>query len=134
MITGRCECGGVKYQAGGEVTDFSHCHCSMCRRLHGAPFVSFAGVNEVDFEWLSGTDHLKIYASSDKNNRYFCTDCGSHLQVRSSEEPGVIYLTLGTTDGSPTLPAGYHQFAGSKAAWVDICDSLPTYAGSIDDD
>ena len=25
-------------------SDFSHCHCSQCRRLHGAAFASFAGV------------------------------------------------------------------------------------------
>ena len=133
MISGRCECGSVTYEAGGNVSDFSHCHCSQCRRLHGAPYVSFAGVDEDKFKWTSGEEHVKIYASSQKNDRYFCDICGSHMQVRSHLEPGVIYLTLGTTDGDPDLPAGYHQFADSKAPWVEILDGLPTYPGPIDD-
>lgn len=36
MITGRCECGRVRYEVDGDITDFSHCHCSQCRRLHSA--------------------------------------------------------------------------------------------------
>lgn len=133
MISGRCECGVVAYTAGGDVSDFSHCHCSMCRRLHGAAFVSFAGVGEDQFAWSQGADSVKIYASSARNDRYFCRHCGSQLQVRSSDEPGVIYIALGTVEGSPALPAGYHQFIDSKAPWIDVTDDLPTYPGSIDD-
>lgn len=52
MITGRCECGEVSYQINSEVTDFSHCHCSQCRRLHGAAFASFGGVEKDSFKYL----------------------------------------------------------------------------------
>ena len=125
MIEGRCECGAVHYEVDGNITDFSHCHCAMCRRLHGAPYVSFGGVDEAQFKWASGEDRLKIYASSAKNDRYFCSDCGSQLQVRSKEEPGVIYLAMGTVSGDPELPDGYHAYVDSKAPWVDINDDLP---------
>jgi hypothetical protein len=43
MITGRCECGKIKYSVEAEITDFSH--CSQCRCLHGAAFASCAGVS-----------------------------------------------------------------------------------------
>ena len=90
MISGRCECAAVTYEAGGEVSDFSHCHCGQCRRLHGAPYVSFAGVDEDKFHWTSGEEHVKIYKSSAKNDRYFCSLCGSHLQVRSNLVAGAV--------------------------------------------
>ncbi len=44
MIEGGCQCGTLRYAADGEVSDLSHCHCSMCRKLHGAAYVTFAAV------------------------------------------------------------------------------------------
>ena len=64
MITGRCECRLVRYEADGEITDFSHCHCSQCRRLHGATYASFAGVAKDSFRYLSGENDVKIFMSS----------------------------------------------------------------------
>jgi len=117
----------------GDISDFSHCHCSQCRRLQGAPYVSFAEVGEAQITWKSGRDELKVYASSPKNERFFCPNCGAHIMVISQEEPGVTYLTMGCVEGNPELPAGYHQFVESKAPWVEIGDHQPQFAGSVDD-
>ena len=66
MINGRCECGRVQYQVDGEINDFSHCHCSQCRRLHGAAFASFGGVLRRDLHYVSGeqdlAEHLHLTA------------------------------------------------------------------------
>ena len=77
MITGHCECGRVSYEIDSDINDFSHCHCSQCRRLHGAPFVTFAGISRDGFRYVSGESDVKVYASSEKNDRYFCGTCGS---------------------------------------------------------
>ena len=61
MITGSCECREIKYQLDGDITDFCHCHCSQCRRMHGAAFASFAGVSKSDFSYLSGNPVLDRY-------------------------------------------------------------------------
>lgn len=129
MINGHCECGSVRYTVHGPIVDFSHCHCSNCRRLHGAPYVSFAGVKYADFQWLSDEKAMKVYASSAKNDRYFCVNCGSQLMVISEDYPGMIYLALGAVDGAPELPAGYHQYVDSRAPWLEICDDLPQFSG-----
>lgn len=124
MITGRCECGRVTYAVDGEITDFSHCHCSQCRRLHGAAFASFGGVARDKFRYLSGEEVLGIYASSDTSDRVSCSVCSSQILVDYKPEPDVLYITMGTVDGSPTCPTPYHQFVGSKASWYEICDDL----------
>jgi hypothetical protein len=105
----------------------------MCRRLHGAPYVSFAGVEDDGFRWTSGEELLKTYASSPKNDRYFCSNCGSQLLVISKDEPGVRYLALGTVAGKPDLPPGYHAYTDSKAEWLEICDDLPQFPGNADE-
>ncbi len=133
VIEGGCECGAIRYETAGQVTDFSHCHCSQCRRLHGAPYVSFAGVVLADMTWKSGPGALRVYDSSAKNRRYFCASCGSQIMVVSAEEPDVAYLALGCIDGDPELPDGYHQFVDSKAPWVNILDELPQFPEAVDE-
>ena len=124
MITGRCECGEVSYKVDAEITDFSHCHCSQCRRLHGAAFASFGGVARDKFQYLSGQSSLKIYASSDAIDRMSCSVCSSQILVDYKPEPDVLYIAMGTVNGSPECPTGYHQFVGSKAPWYEINDGL----------
>ena len=127
MITGRCECGSVRYQVDGEINDFSHCHCSQCRRLHGAAFASFGGIARNDFSYLSGQPDLTMYASSDDHTRVFCRICGSNIMVELDLEPESLYLAMGTVDGDPTCPPGYHIFVGSKAPWYQLDDLSVRY-------
>ena len=124
MITGRCECGEVSYEVDAEISDFSHCHCSQCRRLHGAAFASFGGVSRDKFKYLSGQSALRIYASSDTSDRVSCSVCGSQILVDYKPEPDTLYIAMGTVDGAPDCPTGYHQFVGSKAPWYEISDGL----------
>lgn len=124
MIEGRCECGKVRFEADGPIEDFSHCHCSQCRRMHGAAYATFAGVARSGFRYLSGESDLTTYSSSASLDRVFCSTCGSNILVALLSEPEAIYLSMGAIDGDPPRPAGYHIFVGSKAAWHEITDDL----------
>ncbi|MDG1857816.1 MAG: GFA family protein [Emcibacteraceae bacterium] len=120
MITGRCECAKITYQIDGEIFDYSHCHCSQCRRLHGAEYASFGGVKRSEFSYLTGEDHLGHFASSPSHDRVFCKNCGSSIMVALDDEPEGYYVSMGTMDGNPKLPPEYHIFVGSKAPWHTI--------------
>lgn len=56
-----------------------------------------------------------------------CGNCGSQVVNYMREEPQEAYLTMGTVDGNPDLPPGYHFFVASKAPWIEINDGLPQY-------
>jgi hypothetical protein len=127
MINGRCECGRVRYEIDADITDFSHCHCGQCRRLHGAAYATFGGVTRDKFRYVAGEADLKTYASSETNDRIFCAVCGSNILVDCKPEPDTLYICMGTVDGDPPRPTGYHQFVGSKAAWHEITDDLKQY-------
>ena len=47
-ITGGCFCGAIRWEADG-VFDAGYCHCSVCRRISGAPVYSFVHFKEGDF-------------------------------------------------------------------------------------
>ncbi len=127
MIKGRCECGNVQYEVNGELTEFCHCHCSVCRKLHGAAFVTWGGVARDEFSYTSGANDVKAYAFSDNADSIFCTHCGSRLLVDYKPEREMLYITLGTVIGDVDCPPGFHQFVGSKAPWFEISDDLPQY-------
>ena len=134
MFQGRCECGAVRYRVDGDIHDFSHCHCSQCRRLHGAAFATFAGTRLEHFQYTAGAGEVSAYASSDTHQRLFCRHCGSSLGVTLTDEPDDIYLAMGTVEGNPPRPLAYHIFVGSKAPWHDVLDAAPQYETFPDGD
>ncbi len=127
MIKGHCECKSVSFEADSEITDYSHCHCSQCRRMHGAAFATFAGVASDKFQYLSGESDLSVYASSNSHNRVFCKVCGSNILVELTDYPDELYLSMSTIEGDPPRPTGYHIYVGSKARWYEIGDGLRQY-------
>lgn len=127
MIEGGCLCGKVRYAVDGSIGQVTHCHCSMCRRIHGAAFGTYGAVSYDDFRWLSGESLVKTYRSSDVMERTFCGECGSTLQAHFAVEPDEVYLALGTVDGDPGCRPDAHIFVGSKAPWYEITDSVPQY-------
>ncbi len=126
MVRGSCLCGGAAYEIDGELEPMAHCHCSICRKHHGAPFVTFVGVNTSQFRWVKGQDLVTEYESSPGSRRGFCRICGSSLP-RRVPEGALFFLPAGTLDDDPgTRPQG-HVFVGSKAPWVEIHDDLPQF-------
>ena len=124
MMKGHCECGAVGFEIEGPINDFSHCHCSQCRRMHGAAYATFAGVGLAGFRYTEGESLVSRYDSSDTHQRFFCSVCGSNIGVTLDTEPEEMYVSMSAIEGDPPRPEGYHIFVGSKAPWHEIADKL----------
>ena len=133
MIEGGCLCGGVRYQVSGAIGQVANCHCTMCQKVHGAAFGTYAELRRSDVKWTLGDALVKHYPSSDGVERLFCKRCGSTLQFLFDLEPEMVYVTLGTMDGDPGVRPEVHIFAGSRAPWYDITDDLPQFDEWTDD-
>ena len=124
-IVGGCLCGAIRYQVDGELSRAGSCHCSMCRKSHGAAFGTYAEVPAGGFRWTAGEDDVRFYESSPGGGRAFCPRCGSTL---GAVEQGVLrWITLGTVDGDPGIKPQAHIFVASKAPWEEINDDLPQF-------
>ena len=124
-IEGACLCGRVRYRIDGPLFHVTHCHCSMCRRQHGAAFATYAQFNPGDFEWTAGEDLLRIFETPTEAGWCFCSVCGSSLA--GSDKGEITSITLASVEGDPGVGPESHIFTASKADWHEITDSLPQY-------
>lgn len=124
--SGVCLCGKVRYQVHGPLSMMIHCHCSMCRKHHGASFATFVGAPLMGFRWISGADHVAAYDSSQKGQRSFCGSCGS-VTPTLSKEMDMAICPAGNLLGDLDIRPESHFFAGSKPPWFAIADGLPQH-------
>jgi len=54
MLKGGCFCGRIRYETTAAPFHETNCHCSICRRTSGAPFVTWFSVPRSEFRLVSG--------------------------------------------------------------------------------
>ncbi len=134
-LTGRCLCEGVRYEIQGELGPIYNCHCSKCRRWHGAAFRTRATINADQFRWIQGQERVSQFYSSEHVVKSFCSVCGSNLISTYDNKPHLIGVPLGGLDQAPSNRCEGHIFVGSKSPWFEITDELPqhdAFPGSFD--
>lgn len=80
---GTCLCGAVRIVAKAKTNDICACHCKMCRRWGGGPFLSADCDSDASFD---GAENISIFSSSDWAERGFCRICGTHLFYRLKQD------------------------------------------------
>src|SRR5512139_63433 len=126
MIQGTCLCGTLRYEIDGPLTSMMNCHCSMCRKQHGAAFATYAVAPLAGFRWIAGEDHVVRYQSSAQGSRAFCRRCGS-VAPTALPSMGVVFAPAGNLQGDLSRHPEGHMFVGSKAPWHAITDHLPQH-------
>ena len=127
MLRGSCLCKAVRYEITGPLGGARNCHCSICRKAHGAAFRSRASVESRHFRWTTGEQLMTWYESSPGTRRGFCSRCGSPLLSRFDADPAAYGLPLGCLDDDPGVRPAMHIYTRSKAPWFEISDALPRY-------
>jgi len=115
---GACLCGQVRFEITPPTKWCAHCHCTMCRRAHGAAFVTWIGVPEAQLELVAGRNTVQWYASSPDSRRGFCQHCGSSLFFRSERWPGEIHVARANVPGEIDREPDEEVHADTRAAWL----------------
>jgi len=132
VIKGGCLCGQVSYEITGPLANVDNCHCSMCRRQHGAAFATYADFDPGDFKWTSGAELVRVYEVAGGGGWCFCGECGSTLA--GTWHGRIETITLGTVEGDPGVRPEWHIFVGARAPWHEINDDLPQFEARPPDD
>lgn len=127
-VTGSCFCGAVKFEIELPTIFCGHCHCSMCRRPHGASFVTWTGVPPERFRITAGEQDIARFRSSEKGTRSFCRNCGSQMFCQTG--PDVIDIALAALHGKIDRRPEAHYYYDSRADWTVVNDDLPKLGGT----
>src|SRR5260221_13924031 len=126
-VTGRCECGAVRFAVAGKPRDVTNCHCGQCRRFHGhVGAYTNAALADVTFAEQRG---LRWYQSSSTARRGFCGECGSSLFWQRTDG-ATISIAAGCLDAPTGLKTVAHIFVAHRGDYYEIADGVRQYPDS----
>lgn len=125
MLRGGCLCGKIRYEGRGRPFNATFCHCILCRRSAGAPFVAWFSLRRAEFRVTAG--ELAHFASSEAGRRGFCRDCGTQLTFTDRGLPDELDITTASLDDPEAVPPRDHSWTQSRIGWVRTCDGLPEH-------
>ena len=128
-VAGSCLCGAVKFSANLPSKWCAHCHCSMCRKAHGAGYVTWVGFEQEQVSITKDTDQLEWHDSSPGAQRGFCRQCGSSMFFRSERWAGELHIALGCIDGQINFRPQANVFFDRHVEWMPIEKSLKQIDG-----
>ena len=121
-LTGRCNCGAIRFTAAGPFRPAKACHCKTCRRQSG----HFVAATQIDRSGLSlsGEQAITWYAVTEHARRGFCRICGSHL-FWAPTGSSRISIWMGCLDEPTGIRLADHIFVAEKGDYYDLDDGLP---------
>ena len=128
-ITGSCFCGEVAFTVELPTQFCGHCHCTMCRRAHGAGYVTWFAIPLERFELEKGQESLRRFRSSDHGTRSFCAECGSSLFCESTHHPGTIDVVLANMHAPIDRAPEAHWYYSDRVDWYEVDKTLPRFGG-----
>ena len=121
--TGGCQCGAVRYRLLTPPEHASICHCRMCQRASGQPFMALARVKHEALQWTRGRPAM--FSSSNIVERGFCSTCGTPLTYHRLAG-GTVSVTIGSLD-DPEAACPVQQYGIESAlSWTAGLDALPS--------
>ena len=130
-VEGGCVCGAVRYRLSGPPLGVYDCHCKDCQRSAGSAFSTSMPIPAELFAVVAGT--TQIYDKTADSGRivrqHSCGICGTRLFNEPLSNKAIRIVRPGTLDDSSwALPVG-NIWVNSKAPWVEIDPTAPSYPG-----
>jgi hypothetical protein len=131
LYEGACLCGAVRFTITGPAKWVAYCHCTMCRRAHGAGAVAWAGFakTQVVIGERATDPTLARYQSSATAHREFCSRCGSPLFFLGERWPDERHVALAAIKEPHDLVPRAHAYFDDRASWVHVDDGLKRAGG-----
>lgn len=121
-LTGGCQCGAVRYEWVAPPKYASVCHCRMCQKASGQPFMALTGGPVENLRWTRGTP--SVFRSSEHGERGFCSACGTPLSYRL-DHTGRISVTMASLDNPEAMRPTRQYGIESRLSWSNDISGLP---------
>lgn len=124
--SGQCLCGAVRITASAAGDAVCACHCKMCLRWGGGPFMEVECGDSVDIE---GEEQVTVYSSSDWAERGFCAACGTHLFYRLKETQQHM-IPIGFFGDDDSLVFAKQVFVDERPHYYRFADKTAEMTGA----
>ena len=125
MVQGNCLCGQIHFEASEIPGMVFNCHCSRCRKAHGAAFATQVICSKSTLRFLSGRERLCEYVVGNIV-RAFCGGCGSRL-MNYTVGPEYLSISLPSIKGREDLRPGGECFVLDKLQFVQLDCTIAHY-------
>ncbi|WP_428357254.1 GFA family protein [Methyloprofundus sp.] len=125
--SGTCLCDAVRITAKTISTSVGACHCNICRKWGGGPFLSVDCGTEVLFE---GEQNISVFSSSEWAERGFCTQCGTHLFYRLKETNQHIMPVGLFSNGDQAFTFDHQVFIEERPAFYCFANKTNDMTGA----
>ena len=123
VLTGRCLCGGVRFELSERPTLATYCHCTRCQRRTGTSSSAQARIDGRTFRLTRGEDLVKAWRHPDGGfEKCFCRECGAHLFSRNPDNLHQMSIRMSAFDGDPGVRPTVRAFVAYAAAWEPVPD------------
>jgi hypothetical protein len=123
--SGGCLCGAVRFTATPLKTAMHACHCAVCRRWAGGPFMGVHCADDMD---IQNTAELGVYVSSEWAERAFCRRCGSSLVWRL-QNGGHVVVSAQAFDDPAAFVLAEEIFIDQKPPNYALAGDAPRLTG-----
>jgi len=122
---GGCLCGHVRFRVTGAANNTANCHCRLCQKAAGAPFVTWSEFPRSALKWLGAEPTLRD--SSPHGERGHCPKCGSAVTFRFKGSDDIDIATA-LFDEPNAFPPTFEIWTESSPSWIAHDPKLSQYA------
>jgi hypothetical protein len=126
MIKGSCVCQEVQYEVEEITGQIYNCHCSICRKSHGAAFATQVLAKGETLKFIKGETVISEYKHR-LGLRVFCSICGSRLINYARNKKRYLSVALASIDGDFNGKPVADCFVNSKADWYEPSGEIPAF-------
>ena len=128
-LTGRCQCGKIRYEVTEAPQLVYTCHCIDCQRITSSAFSLGIALPETGFRLTADEPRpLQRMADSERLNiRFVCLDCACWIYSQPCD--GVIRVRAGTLEDTSWLQPTRHIWTRSKQPWITFAEGDKTFEG-----
>jgi hypothetical protein len=115
-----CSCGQLSLVVEGEPVLVGICHCLACQRRTGSSY-SYQALFQRPHVHIAGHSHqFTRYSDEEHEVREFnfCPECGSTVYYSTSDEPDLIFVTVGSFADPGFAPPQWSTWEDRKQSWV----------------
>ena len=123
---GGCLCGALRFETHATSTSVALCHCRICAKHTGAPFVMLA---VYPAEAVSFSGETYGYKSSERVDRRGCAACGAPVYIAVGDDGNVekVEIYIGAMDEPKSFTPVYEIFDIHRPDWLPSLGEVPTY-------